>query len=113
MPYIATKVNVKISKEQESNLVKKFGKAIEIIPGKDESNLMLSFEHDCALYFRGTNEQAIAMVEVKCFGKASNEAYDELTDTLTDILYQELDIEPRNTFVKYDELAHWGKHHYD
>ena len=112
MPYIAVKTNVKISKEQEAALVTKFGKAIELIPGKNESALMLSFEEGCTLYFRGTNEDAIAMVEVKSFGKASNEVYDKLTDVLSDILYQELAIEPRNMFVKYDELAHWGKHHY-
>jgi hypothetical protein len=111
MPYIATKTNVKMTKEQEAGIVRKFGKAIELIPGKNESALMLNFEDECSLYFRGTNEHPIAMVEVKSFGKASSDVYDRLTDVITEIIGQELDIEPKNMFVKYDELEHWGRHH--
>jgi hypothetical protein len=100
MPFIETKVNVKITKEKEEILKEKFGKVIDIIPGKSEGTLMLSFKSECHLYFRGLDQPGIAFVEVKILGKAGNEAYDKLTDALSDILYQELNIEPSQTYVK-------------
>ena len=37
MPYISTKANVEISKEKEEIIKEKFGKAIELLPGKTET----------------------------------------------------------------------------
>jgi phenylpyruvate tautomerase PptA (4-oxalocrotonate tautomerase family) len=111
MPFIQTKVNVKITKEKEEILKSKFGEAIALIPGKSESVLMLSFEDECNLYFKGKNEPGIAFVEVKILGKASNESFDKLTDAITDILEHELNINPSQVYVKYEEVIHWGKKH--
>jgi phenylpyruvate tautomerase PptA (4-oxalocrotonate tautomerase family) len=108
MPCIQTKVSVKISKEKEQIIKSRLGKAIELIPGKSEEWLMLSFEDECHLYFKGNNPHGIAFVEVKLFGKASNEAYNKLTAAITDILNQELGINPSQIYVKYEEIAHWG-----
>ena len=108
MPCIQTKVNVKITKEKEELIKVKLGQAISLIPGKSESWLMLSFEDECDLYFKGDNQQGIAFVEVKLFGKASNEAYDKLTSAITEILSQELNISPPQIYVKYEEVSHWG-----
>lgn len=84
------------------------GKAIALIPGKSESWLMLSFEDNCRLYFKGKNDQPTAFVEVKLFGKASGEAYNKMTAAITDILKQQLNIQPDHIYVKYEETAHWG-----
>lgn len=108
MPFISTKTNVTISKEKEAEIKKKLGKAIELIPGKSESWLMLSFEDQCTLYFKGDGDKPIAYVEVKLFGSASAGAYDKLTASITDILSGELDIAPNQIYVKYEEVSHWG-----
>jgi phenylpyruvate tautomerase PptA (4-oxalocrotonate tautomerase family) len=108
MPFISTKVNVKISKEKEEILKSKLGKAIELIPGKTEDWLMLSFDDQCNLYFKGTSEDKIAFVEVKIFGKATQAAYAKLTKAITDILNQELDINSDRIYIKYEEVEHWG-----
>lgn len=108
MPFIQTKVNVKVSKEKEEAIKSKLGKAIELLPGKSESWLMLSFEEDCTLYFKGKEDQPIAFVEVKLFGKAGKDAYDRLTAAISDILHQELGISPDHVYVKYEEVPYWG-----
>ena len=108
MPFIQTKVNVKVSGEKEEVIKSKLGKAIELIPGKSESWLMLSFEDNCTLYFKGEKDQPIAFVEVKLFGKAGKDAYDRLTDAISNILYQELGISPDHVYVKYEEVSYWG-----
>ena len=43
MPFIISRVNVSISREQEIELKTQLGKAIELVPGKSEAYLLLSF----------------------------------------------------------------------
>jgi phenylpyruvate tautomerase PptA (4-oxalocrotonate tautomerase family) len=108
MPFISTKTNVTLTKEKELNIKQKFGEAIELIPGKSENWLMLSFEDQSSMYFKGQFDKGIAFVEVKLFGKASSDAYNKLTNAITNILQKELDINPDCIFVKYEEVNNWG-----
>lgn len=108
MPYISTKTNVVISKEKERILKEKLGKAIELIPGKSENWLMLAFEGEKALYFKGDDSNNIAFVEVKLFGKSTKEAYAALTKEITEIVSEELSISPDKIYVKYEEVSIWG-----
>ena len=108
MPYISTKTSAIISKEKEEMLKTKFGKAIEILPGKTESWLMLSFEDSCRLYFKGTSGADIAFVQVMLLGRAAKDSYEKLTAEITKILVDELDLDPAKIYVKYEEVEHWG-----
>jgi phenylpyruvate tautomerase PptA (4-oxalocrotonate tautomerase family) len=108
MPYISTKTNIEITKEKETTIKEKLGKAIELIPGKSERWLMLSFEDNASLYFQGKSDGGIAFVEVKLFGSASSSAYDKLTAAITDILKEELGLSPDKVYVKYEEVSNWG-----
>jgi Uncharacterized protein, 4-oxalocrotonate tautomerase homolog len=108
MPYISTKTTAAVSPEKREIMKKKLGKAIELIPGKSESWLMLSFEDNSIMYFKGSDAKPLAFVEVKIFGKASSDAYRKLTNAITDILNEELGIAPDCIYVKYEEVANWG-----
>lgn len=108
MPFINTKVNVPISKEQEETLKSKFGKAISIIPGKSESWLMLNFEDNCRMYFRGDGDTPTAFVEVKIFGGANGNDYEKLTSTITEIISDVIKIAPDRIYIKYEEVEYWG-----
>lgn len=108
MPFIETKFNGKISDEQREAMKKSLGEAIELIPGKSEQWLMLSFQEECSLYFHGENHMKIAFVEVKLFGKADGKAYSGLTAAITETLRRELGIDPANVYVKYEETPYWG-----
>jgi hypothetical protein len=108
MPYINTKTNVEISKGKEVILKKKLGKAIEIIPGKDENGLMISFEDRCSLYFRGESDEPIAFVEVMILGSTTKDVYQKLTEAITDILQEELNIAPNQMYIRYEETEYWA-----
>ncbi len=108
MPCIETKTNVPIGAEKEKILKEKLGKAISLLPGKSESWLMLTFEENCHIYFRGKGEEKLAYVEVSVFGSAPGEAYERLTREITDILSNELGIPSDGVYVKYSETQHWG-----
>ena len=108
MPYIETKTTARITDEKERILREKLGKAIALIPGKSEEWLMLSFVDGCRMAFRGKCDEDLAMVEVKIFGRASEDAYQALTAAICRILHEELGIAPDHVYVKYEEVSHWG-----
>lgn len=108
MPFISTKTNIEITKEREASIKQKLGKAIELVPGKSEAWLMLSFEDKASMYFKGQADKSMAFVEVKLFGGASAVAYDKLTAAITKILNEELSIDPAQIYVKYEEVKTWG-----
>ena len=107
MPFINTKTSIEITKEQELLLKEKMGTAIRHI-GKSESWLMLNFDDNCRMYFKGDNKEPMAMVEIALFGKASDSQYDALTEELTKEISSILSIKPSNIYIKYEEVEHWG-----
>lgn len=107
MPYIQTTSNVAISGRKEHALKERMGQAIGLIPGKSESWLMLSFQDNIPMFFKGEDDPC-AICQVKLFGSATEEAYAELTEALTDILREELDIDPDRIYVTYEEIDTWG-----
>lgn len=108
MPYIETTSNVSIPGRKEQVIKERMGDAIEKIPGKTESWLMLSFRDNAAMYFKGTDAPC-AICQVKLFGgSATEEDYAALTEALTDILREELDIDSDRIYVTYEEIGFWG-----
>ncbi|SFR93757.1 phenylpyruvate tautomerase MIF-related protein [Anaeromicropila populeti] len=108
MPFINSKVNVKLTQEKQDSIKSKLGQAISMVPGKSENWLMLGFEDECKLYFKGDSSTRIAFVEVKIFGSASASAYDKLTEAICNIFNEELEIAKDKIYVKYEEVEHWG-----
>ncbi|MDD5937065.1 MAG: phenylpyruvate tautomerase MIF-related protein [Clostridiales bacterium] len=108
MPFINSKVTVKVTKEKEEVIKAKLGKAIELIPGKSESWLMVGFEDEYSLYFKGKASEKIAFIEVKIFGKADSSAYEKLTQAICKIYEEELQIPSDHTYITYEEVKTWG-----
>lgn len=108
MPFINAKVSVKINEEKREAIKARLGKAIELIPGKSESWLMVGLEEEYTLYFKGQQSEKIAFVEVKIFGSASSSAYDKLTGAICTIMQEELGIPADKTYVTYQEIENWG-----
>ncbi len=108
MPFIDSKVSITISPEQETDLVKRLGQAISIIPGKSESWLMTGFEQNYHLYFRGENNIPTAFIEVKVFGNENKSAFSELTAEICHIFHEVLSIPKDHIYVKYEAVSNWG-----
>ena len=108
MPYIETTASVAISGRKEQAIKERMGQAIELIPGKSEGWLMLQFEDNCRLYFKGDSRKPLAFVNVKLFGSADEAAYARLTAEITRILDETLHIAPDGVYVQYEETRHWG-----
>ena len=108
MPFINSKVTVKISPEKEEAIKKRLGQAIAIIPGKSESWLMVGFEDEYTLYFKGDKCEKAAFVEVKIYGSLNAGACDQMTAEICNIYGEELNIPASNIYVTYQGISDWG-----
>ena len=107
MPFIHTRVNRPISREQEEQLARQYGDAVTLL-GKSENWLMLQFEDNCRLYFQGGGSNPLAFVSVKLYGGAGKDAYQRMTARITEILSDILSIPTDGIYVEYEETDHWG-----
>ena len=107
MPFINAKVNTKISPEKEISIKEKLGQAINLL-GKSEGWLMINFDEDSHLYFKGQNDSLIAYVEIKLFGDASDDMCNKMTEEVTKIISEELSIDKSNIYVSYYPTNKWG-----
>ncbi len=108
MPFINSKINVKITKEQEEKIKTRLGQAIALIPGKSETWLMIGFEDEYQLYFKGKEFDKIVFVDVKIFGSASKTALSSLTTEICNIYNEELGVEKDKIYVCYQTTDNWG-----
>ena len=108
MPFINSKISVAITPEQETKIKSLLGEAIELIPGKSESWLMVGFEPEYKLYFRGNNSEPMAMVEVSVFGQENPDAFTTLTGRICEIFGDVLNIAGDHIYVKYQAVSNWG-----
>ena len=108
MPSIKTTVTKEISESTRDNLIKKFGEAIALFPGKSETWLMLSFNDKTPMSFGGNSADDCALLEVALFGSAADSAYGRMTAALSAIINEELGIAPDRVYIKYEETDHWG-----
>ena len=108
MPFINYKISTSLTEAQETEIKTRLGQAIQTIPGKSESWLMVGFEPDYKLYFRGSNAEPMAMVEVSVYGSENPAAFSKLTGQICDIFNDVLGISPDHVYVKYQAVSNWG-----
>ncbi len=107
MPYISVKTPFKATETQAESVKAKLGKAIEIIPGKTERWLMVSFEKQDYMFFAGKDEPS-AMIEVFVFGDVTSSDSEKLTAEICRIISSELSVATDRIYVKYSGISEWG-----
>lgn len=107
MPFINTKYSADITPEQECDIKAALAEAVRII-GKSENWLMVGFEPNCSLYFRGEKSEKTAFVDVSLYGAASKSAYEQLTAAICRTLETVLGVPADMVYVKYSPTENWG-----
>ncbi len=108
MPFIDSKVTVALTENQKEKLKTELGQIISLIPGKSENYLMIGFEDNYSLFFKGNKLEYGAFVEVKIFGTAPKAALEKVTQAICSLYEKELHIPPSSIYVKYEEVSNWG-----
>ena len=108
MPYINAKVSCKLTDEKMTELKAALGKAIEAIPGKTETYLMVAIEDGQNIWLAGDNSTPKAFFDVRILGSAKTEDYSRMTGVVCRICGELLGISSADVYVAYSEYAHWG-----
>lgn len=107
MPYIRVATTRVMSAEQQLALKDGLARAVELIPGKDESKLMVELAGGLAMYYRGAAGE-FAFIDAKFSGAVDFADKKRFTETALAVCEQVLDLRPGDanlTFSCYDE---WG-----
>lgn len=108
MPFIESKVTVSLSESEKEFLKTELGKIVEEIPGKSENYLMLGFEDNYNLYFKGKKLDYGAFIEVKLFGSVAEDYLKLVTSEICKLYSKKLNIPPKSIYVKFEEVDNWG-----
>ena len=108
MPYINSTLTLKLTEEKKEILKSKLGQIITEIPGKSEQWLMVSFNDEQTLYFRGDKKDKAAFVEIKIFGTAERKHKEVITSKVCTLFEEELSITKENIYIVFDEVKDWG-----
>ena len=108
MPFIKCKVSCAMTAEQEIELKRRFGKAIELVPGKSEEYLLLEFEDNSRLWLRGEQDAPIAYIEAAIFGNEGHLGYDAFTAEITKTFTEVLGVPSDRVYIKYEDITAWG-----
>ena len=107
MPFIDCKISQKLTDRQKQTLKTELGKAVSIIH-KPESYLMVGIADGYDLYFAGEKLERGAYISVSLYGSAASSAYEKMTETICDILSDELGINSSSVYVTYHGVSDWG-----
>ena len=107
MPFIDSKLTVKLSEDKKEILKSKLGKAAEII-GKSETYVMVGFDDEYPLYLGGKKLDKGAYVSVDVFGANLASTCDAMTKKICEIYEEELDIPGSQVYVEYRATTQWG-----
>lgn len=108
MPYINLTLTVKLTEDSKETIKSKLGEIIAEIPGKSEQQLMVSFNDDHTLYFRGDKKDKAAFIEIKISGTAERKYKEIITAKVCSLLDDELSITKDNVYIVFDEIKDWG-----
>ena len=107
MPFINSKITMKVSDEKKEAIKTELGQAISIL-SKPESFLMVGFEDNYDLYMGGKKLEKGAYVSVSLFGSASRAAYESMTERICKLYEEQLGIPGKSVYVTYHGVNDWG-----
>ena len=107
MPFIDSKLTVKVTDQQKEEIKSELGKLITTL-NKSETYLMVGIEDSCDLWLGGKKLEKGAYVAVSLYGNAPKELYDRLTGQICDLLSEKLGIPGNAVYVTYHPVSDWG-----
>ena len=107
MPFIDSKITVKISDQQKEEIKTELGRLISTL-NKSETYLMVGIEDSYDLWLGGKKLDKGAYVAVSLYGNAPKAFYDQLTGQICELLSEKLGIPGNAVYVTYHPVADWG-----
>lgn len=105
MPFVDLRASSAISAELEAEIKAELGKAIQLIPGKSESSLMVQFTDNCRLWFGGEQNGTTVFVNVMLYGAADSQSYRSFGNAVIPMLEKKLGA--AHVYLKFEEVPNW------
>lgn len=110
MPFISINVAEKLLQEQKDAIKISLGKNISLLPGKDESQLMVDVSDGHSLYFGGRPMSKGAYVDIRTFGDSDFESKKAFTRSVYEILGNICGMHKEEIYLTYTAFNEWGSH---
>lgn len=107
MPFISMNTNVKLTQEKILELKAEAGRVLALIPGKNESQLMVQINEGQNMFFKGEDVPCM-MVQVNCYGQAAKENLDSFVKELAASIEKVTGVPAGNQYLTIDGYANWG-----
>ena len=107
MPFIDSKLTVKMTEQQKEEIKTELGRLITTL-NKSEAYLMVGLEDSCDLWLGGRKLEKGAYVAVSLYGTAPKAAFDRFTGQICDLLSEKLGIPGDAVYVTYHPVNDWG-----
>ncbi len=107
MPFIDSKISVKITPEQKEEIKAEMGRLIATL-NKPEAYLMVGIEDSYDLWMGGKKLDKGAYVAVSLLGSAPKASYEKLTGQICDLLGEKFGIPGNAVYVTYHSVSDWG-----
>ena len=107
MPFIDTKVTMKLSDSQKENLKTKLGKAISVM-NKSETYLMVGILDGYDLFLGGKKLEKGAFISVQVLGNVDQAQSNKMTAEICKTVNEELGIPGDCVYVNYLGYRDWG-----
>ena len=108
MPFMKVKLSCPLSLKAEMELKSRLGKAVSLIPGKQEDCLLIDFEADCRLWLGGSNLESVAYIETDVFENETHFGYEDFSSCVTSAFSEILGIRQDHIFIKFEDIAAWA-----
>ena len=107
MPFIDTKVTMKVTPEKKEIIKQELGRRISVL-NKTETYLMVGIEDGYDLWFGGKKLEKGAYVAVSLLGDAPKASYEKMTEQVCQLMAEQLDIPGNAVYVTYHPVQNWG-----
>lgn len=110
MPLVTSIMPVKLNDKIAEDLKKGIAEILKRVADKDESWLMIRFEEEETLYFRGVKIKDGAIVDIKVYGTLSSQIKKQLVSEICKLYKDITPFDPKNIYVIIQEFADssWG-----
>ena len=107
MPFIDSRLTIKLSTTQKEELKCELGRLIETLH-KSEKYLMVEIKDDCDLWLGGIKLIKGAYLFISLFGNATADEYNSMTSQICDMLSAKFNIPGNAVYITYHPVNDWG-----
>lgn len=107
MPFISMNTNAVMTEEKILEMKAEAGRILALIPGKDESQLMIQINEGQKMFFRGEDTPCM-MVQVHCYGQSEKEDLDRFVEELVQAVEKIVGVPAADVYLTVDGHENWG-----